>query len=249
MRRICRLREPTVILSCFILLAASVPVAAAHRGSAEAPSQPVQAAGDSTSDYPFRNPDLGDEERISNLIGRMTLAEKIGSLSRRVAVPRLGVEGSPHIEGYHGVAQGGPSNWGHRNPTATTQFPQAYGLGSTWDPELIRRVAAQQAHEARFLQLCVGLAYVRGRDRAVVWCELRFGGPVLAGGLLEIGGERGRGLENRAVGADLGLDIDRLAASQREEGFPVHQPVDVEPHTGAEVVLHSGISCEIGHGC
>jgi len=101
--------------------------------------------------YPFQNPDLSDEERISDLIGRMTLEEKIASLAFRAAVPRLGVEGSPHIEGYHGVAQGGPSNWGRRNPTATTQFPQAYGLGATWDPELVERVAAQEAREARYL--------------------------------------------------------------------------------------------------
>ena len=101
--------------------------------------------------YPFQDPALGAEERITDLIGRMTLAEKIDCLANRAAVPRLGVKGSPHIEGYHGVAQGGPSNWGRRNPTATTQFPQAYGLGSTWDPELVRRVAAQEAREARYL--------------------------------------------------------------------------------------------------
>jgi beta-glucosidase len=101
--------------------------------------------------YPFQNPDLPPEDRITDLIGRMTLEEKIDCLASRAAVPRLGVKGSPHIEGYHGVAQGGPSNWGRRNPTATTQFPQAYGLGSTWDPELVRRVAAQQAQEARYL--------------------------------------------------------------------------------------------------
>ncbi|MBE3099935.1 MAG: hypothetical protein IMZ44_22685, partial [Planctomycetes bacterium] len=101
--------------------------------------------------YPFQNPDLPMEERISDLIGRMTLDEKIDALATRASVARLGVIGSPHIEGYHGVAQGGPSNWGRRNPTATTQFPQAYGLGSTWDPELVRRVAAQEAQEARYL--------------------------------------------------------------------------------------------------
>ncbi len=81
----------------------------------------------------------------------MTLEEKIDALAVRTSVPRLGVVGSPHIEGYHGVAQGGPSNWGQRNPTPTTQFPQAYGLGATWDPDLVRRVAAQEAHEARYL--------------------------------------------------------------------------------------------------
>lgn len=103
------------------------------------------------ADYPFQDPDRPAEERITDLIGRMTLAEKIECMAGRAAVPRLGVKGSPHIEGYHGVAQGGPSNWGHRNPTPTTQFPQAYGLGSTWDPELVRRVAAQEAQEARYL--------------------------------------------------------------------------------------------------
>ena len=101
--------------------------------------------------YPFQDPDLPTEERITDLIGRLTLAEKIDCMANRAAVPRLDVKGSPHIEGYHGVAQGGPSNWGRRNPASTTQFPQAYGLGSTWDPELIRRVAAQEAREARFL--------------------------------------------------------------------------------------------------
>ena len=105
----------------------------------------------SAYDYPFQDPDLPTEERITDLMGRMTLEEKIDCLAMRAAVPRLGVQGSRHIEGYHGVAQGGPSNWGKRNPTPTTQFPQAYGLGATWDPALIRRVAAQEALEARYL--------------------------------------------------------------------------------------------------
>lgn len=101
--------------------------------------------------HSFQDPDLATEQRITNLISLMTLDEKIDCLANRAAVPRLGVKGSPHIEGYHGVAQGGPSNWGRRNPTATTQFPQAYGLGETWDPDLVQRVAAQEAQEARYL--------------------------------------------------------------------------------------------------
>jgi beta-glucosidase len=102
-------------------------------------------------DFPFRNPNLPDEDRITDLISRLTLEEKVDCMGPTASVPRLGVVGSPHIEGYHGVAQGGPSNWGQRNPTPTSQFPQAYGLGATWDPDLIRRVAAQEAHEARYL--------------------------------------------------------------------------------------------------
>src|SRR5688572_32686933 len=103
------------------------------------------------SKYPFLDPELPPERRIDDLLARMHLDEKIACFGTRPDVPRLGVEGSPHIEGYHGVAQGGPSNWGRRNPAATTQFPQAYGLGSTWDPEVVRRVAAQEAREARYL--------------------------------------------------------------------------------------------------
>jgi beta-glucosidase len=121
------------------------------------PSLPVLAiaslvpSADPPAGLSFQNPDLPAEERITDLVSRLTLEEKIDCMANRASVPRLGVVGSPHIEGYHGVAQGGPSNWGRRNPTATTQFPQAYGLGSTWDPDLVRRVAVQEAQEARYL--------------------------------------------------------------------------------------------------
>jgi beta-glucosidase len=143
-----RVRIPSVVWVVVAAVLASRWTPAAAE-TARAPEPPRGAPP--SYDYPFQDPDLAAEERITDLIGRMTLEEKVDCLAVRAAVPRLGVQGSPHIEGYHGVAQGGPSNWGRHNPTATTQFPQAYGLGSTWDPELVRRVAGQQAQEARFL--------------------------------------------------------------------------------------------------
>ncbi len=135
-----RAHHPRAIVLVLVLLSVAGVMSAARVA-------PQAGGGDS----PFQNPDLADEARISDLVSRMTLEEKIDAMANRASVPRLGVVGSPHIEGYHGVAQGGPSNWGQRNPTPTTQFPQAYGLGSTWDPELVRRVAAQEALEARYL--------------------------------------------------------------------------------------------------
>ena len=112
----------------------------------------LRLAGSATTyDFPFRDPDRPVEERITDLIGRMTLDEKIGNLWFTPGVPRLAVVGTNISEGYHGVAQGGPSNWGKFKPTRTTQFPQAYGLAATWDPALLRRVAANQATEVRFL--------------------------------------------------------------------------------------------------
>ena len=106
---------------------------------------------ETTYDYPFRNPELPAEDRITDLIGRMALDEKIDWLGFQTTIPRLGVSGTRNSEGYHGVAQGGPSNWGRRNPAATTQFPQAYGLASMWNPGLLERVAANQATEVRYL--------------------------------------------------------------------------------------------------
>ncbi len=104
-----------------------------------------------TTDTPFRDPDLPTEQRIDDLIGRLTLEEKIDIIGFARGNERLGLTYTPIAEGYHGVAQGGPSNWGKTNPTPTTQFPQAYGLAATWDPALIERVAANQAEEARYL--------------------------------------------------------------------------------------------------
>jgi len=88
--------------------------------------------------YPFQNPDQPLEERVNNVVSLMTLDEKIACLSSRPGVPRLGIRNMGHCEGLHGMAQGGPSNWGRRNPAPTTTFPQAYGMGETW-PELTRK--------------------------------------------------------------------------------------------------------------
>lgn len=100
--------------------------------------------------YPFQNPSLPDDERVDNLISLMTLEEKINALSTQLGIPRLGIRNCGHVEGLHGLAYGGPSNWGSRNPAPTTIFPQAYGLAETWDTELIRKVAEHAAYENRY---------------------------------------------------------------------------------------------------
>ncbi len=100
--------------------------------------------------YPFQNVTLNDEERIDNLISLMTLEEKVNALSTQFGIPRLGIRTCGLSEGLHGLAYGGPSNWGSRNPTPTTIFPQAYGLGETWDTELVKKVAQQESYESRY---------------------------------------------------------------------------------------------------
>jgi beta-glucosidase len=82
----------------------------------------------------------------------MTLEEKIHALSTDPSVPRLGVAGTNHVEGLHGLALGGPGHWEGKNLSVipTTQFPQSRGLGQTWDPALLEQAAAQEAYETRY---------------------------------------------------------------------------------------------------
>ncbi len=112
--------------------------------------------------YPFQNRDLPIEQRITDLLSRMTLEEKIDMLSNEALsrgmisasdVPRLGVVGTGHVEGLHGLSQGGPGNWEGPGKVVipTTQFPQARGLGQTWDPALLEKVAAVEGYEARYI--------------------------------------------------------------------------------------------------
>lgn len=102
--------------------------------------------------YPFQNPNLDVEKRIDNLLSLMTLEEKVAVLSTNPSVPRLGVMGTGHVEGLHGLALGGPGEWGGKGkaPIPTTTFPQAYGLGETWDVDLIQKVAQVEGYEARY---------------------------------------------------------------------------------------------------
>ena len=103
--------------------------------------------------YPFQDPNKSVEERVNNIVSLMTLEEKINALGTDPSVPRLGIKGSRHVEGLHGLAQGGPAfaSWHGKHPVPTTQFPQAVGLGETWDPGLISQAAAAEAEEARYL--------------------------------------------------------------------------------------------------
>jgi len=110
----------------------------------------------SQTTFLFQNTNLSDNERVENLLSTMTLDEKVNALSTNLGVPRLGIRNTGHSEGLHGMALGGPGNWGDFSPRGiaktypTTTFPQAYGLGETWDTELIQKVADIEATEIRF---------------------------------------------------------------------------------------------------
>ncbi len=90
---------------------------------------------------PYKNPTLALEERVNDLISRMTLEEKVSQLlNGAAAIERLDVpEYDWWNECLHGVARAG----------LATVFPQSIGLAATWDTELMHRVATAISDEAR----------------------------------------------------------------------------------------------------
>src|SRR3984885_13703940 len=99
--------------------------------------------------YPFQNPDLDREARITNILSLMTLEEKIAALGTTTAVPRLGIPDAGSSEGLHGLVQRSLGGLGGPKPVPTTQFAQVVGMAQTWDAGLIHQAGELQAVEAR----------------------------------------------------------------------------------------------------
>jgi beta-glucosidase len=90
---------------------------------------------------PFWNPNLSIEVRVDDLVSRLTLDEKISQImNASPAVERLGIpEYNWWNECLHGVARAG----------LATVFPQAIGLGATWDKDLMSKISTAISDEAR----------------------------------------------------------------------------------------------------
>jgi beta-glucosidase len=87
------------------------------------------------------NPDRPIAERVSALVGAMTLDEKVGQMMDQApAIERLGVPAYGWWnEALHGVARAG----------IATVFPQAIALAATFDEPLMQRVGSVISDEAR----------------------------------------------------------------------------------------------------
>ncbi len=93
----------------------------------------TQQVSPDIANAPFRNPALPVEERVKDLVSRMTLEEKVSQMVHTAAaIPRLGIpEYNWWSEGLHGAAREGYA----------TVFPQAIGLAATFDPDLLHKEA------------------------------------------------------------------------------------------------------------
>ena len=91
--------------------------------------------------YPFQDPGLALEERVQDLVARLSLEEKVSQMAHESkAIPRLEIPAyNWWNEGLHGVGRAG----------VATVFPQAIGLAAAFDPDLVHRVAGATSDEAR----------------------------------------------------------------------------------------------------
>jgi beta-glucosidase len=90
---------------------------------------------------PFRNPALTIEQRVDDLVSRLTLEEKTSqTIDRAIAIPRFDIPAyNWWNEGLHGIARSG----------FATMFPQAIGNAATWDAPLVQQIGAVVSTEAR----------------------------------------------------------------------------------------------------
>jgi len=102
---------------------------------------PVEKQDNVVLDFPFYDTTLSMDERINDLVSRLTLEEKADQMMHNTnAIDRLGIP--PYSwwnEALHGVARSG----------VATIFPQAIGMAATFDNELIFKVSSAISDEAR----------------------------------------------------------------------------------------------------
>ena len=97
--------------------------------------------GAAAQTLPYQDAHRSPAERARDLVGRMTLEEKISQMQNAApAIPRLGIERYDWwSEALHGIARAG----------LATVFPQTIGMAASFDRPLIERVFSAASDEAR----------------------------------------------------------------------------------------------------
>lgn len=91
--------------------------------------------------FPYQNTNLTPEQRASDLLGRLTLEEKVSLMQNTSpAIPRLGIKAYDWWnEALHGVGRAG----------IATVFPQTIGMAASFDDNLVYKVFTAVSDEAR----------------------------------------------------------------------------------------------------
>lgn len=131
-----RFSKPFLLLSLFFCLVGCKEISKDKPGNTNGDIEQVPE-----HDFPFYDTSLSIDERIKDLVSRLSLEEKADQMMHNTSgVERLGIPSYGWWnEALHGVGRSG---------TATV-FPQAIGLGATFDSDLAFRVSSAISDEAR----------------------------------------------------------------------------------------------------
>lgn len=171
-------------------------------------------------DLPYLNPALPVEERVENLLSRMTPEEKMELIREGwgiPGIPRLGIPAIMKVEAVHGFSYG----------SGATIFPQALAMAATWNKQLVEKVAGVIGDETVSAHAKQAWSPVLDVAQDARWgrCEETFGeDPVLVS---ELGGAWIKGYQSKGLwttpkhfaghGAPLGgRDSHDIGLSERE---------------------------------
>ncbi|MBZ5584441.1 MAG: glycoside hydrolase family 3 C-terminal domain-containing protein [Acidobacteriia bacterium] len=135
----------------------------------------VGAAGLLSSGQPGN--EAASEKRVSDLLRRMTLEEKVAMLAgagwmETVAHPRLGIPAIKMADGPMGVRSWlgtSAATSAAAKPITSTAFPSGIAMAATWDPELVQREGKTIGQEAKALGRDMLLGPTVNIARAPLW--------------------------------------------------------------------------------
>jgi beta-glucosidase len=134
----------------------------------------------SSSDIlPYKNPNLPVEQRVQDLLGRMTLQEKVAMLSgadwmQSVPNERLGIPSIKMADGPLGIRSwAGPSSETNaaaaKDKVTTTAFPAGVAMAATWDTELLQSVGQAIGQEVKAVGRDMILGPTVNINRTPLW--------------------------------------------------------------------------------
>src|SRR6202034_3350543 len=134
----------------------------------------------SSSDIPpYKNPTLPVEQRVQDLLGRLTLQEKVAMLSgadwmQSVPNQRLGIPSIKMADGPIGIRSwAGPSSETKaevaEKKVTTTAFPAGVAMAATWDTDLLQSEGRAIGQEVKALGRDMILGPTVNINRTPLW--------------------------------------------------------------------------------
>jgi beta-glucosidase len=139
---------------------------------------PAQNAAAVPADAPYKNPATPVEDRVRDLLGRMTLEEKASMLAgsgwmESMPIERLGIPAIKMADGPMGVrawyGSSAVTNAANTPKVLSTSFPSGVAMAATWDTDLVEREGRAIGQEVKALGRDMILGPTVNINRVPLW--------------------------------------------------------------------------------